>query len=657
MLLLASIVVVAGRWSTITPEVRFSGLIAVLTATFFTAEALRSRLAATSTALAALAATITAPVGIAAAATLDQPWPICVLVGGVGALAATEFQSRRWNVPVLEAATVIAAGLAVTGLAALIDVPAPVLGACAAVGFLGVAATRRSVAMSVAVGATPLLIALSDAGVGAGTLSRIGATGDQLAWSAPLSAAIAAVVIAITATRRRALPLAALSITTLAIGVLTGLGHADLEQFVWWCVPGALVIAVESFRLFDRRSVWSDGAAIVRPYITIPVTLGAALSPALTAAGLFAAELDDTVFDTRWAVASAVTAGACWMATASAAKRDDTPWSVAVSFSAAAAASLATVMAATASVTGWAEVTTLAAITVMTALVGRTRQALWLHAAAVMGVGVWIATLDMLDVSADVSTLTLMVAGAALTGVAFRRWQFGALDTAALFTTAAFVGVSSSASPAVTSLAVALAAAQLTMYAVVRRNMEFAAATGAVFTAALISLWWTSGANDIAIERIAPYGADGIDIAIGAAAIGLIGGGVLVRRMRTVTSWLAYGPGLSMAATWLLDSQFDVKSTWATVLALVLGVAATAVGALRRLGAPLLIGTAMIPATALISAGPRLAAAPSWIWIAGGGVALLALAAFIERSDRPIIGASADGEPTSIVQQFCHDFQ
>ena len=82
LLLVASIIVVAGNWESIDPEVRFAGLVASLVAIFFAAEAGRRRLPSTSRALATLAAALTAPVGVAAAATLGQPWPVCTLVGG-----------------------------------------------------------------------------------------------------------------------------------------------------------------------------------------------------------------------------------------------------------------------------------------------------------------------------------------------------------------------------------------------------------------------------------------------------------------------------------------------------------------------------------------------------------------------------------------------
>ena len=65
--------------------------------------------------------------------------------------------------------------------------------------------------------------------------------------------------------------------------------------------------------------------------------------------------------------------------------------------------------------------------------------------------------------------------------------------------------------------------------------------------------------------------------------------------------------------------------------------------------------------TLLISAGPRLAAAPTWVWIAVGGVGLLGIAAMIERSDRAILPIlrddSDDGDEPSLLESFCQDFE
>jgi hypothetical protein len=65
----------------------------------------------------------------------------------------------------------------------------------------------------------------------------------------------------------------------------------------------------------------------------------------------------------------------------------------------------------------------------------------------------------------------------------------------------------------------------------------------------------------------------------------------------------------------------------------------------------------MLSGTIAVSAGPRLSTAPTWTWIAGGGVALLVVAALVERSERPLlpVGRRSDQE-RSLLEQFCDEF-
>lgn len=59
--------------------------------------------------------------------------------------------------------------------------------------------------MALAVPLVPLLNSVAAAGLGVGTLERIGAIGPSTPWVVPLSSAIAAAVIGVTAHRRSAL--------------------------------------------------------------------------------------------------------------------------------------------------------------------------------------------------------------------------------------------------------------------------------------------------------------------------------------------------------------------------------------------------------------------------------------------------------------------
>ena len=71
-----------------------------------------------------------------------------------------------------------------------------------------------------------------------------------------------------------------------------------------------------------------------------------------------------------------------------------------------------------------------------------------------------------------------------------------------------------------------------------------------------------------------------------------------------------------------------------------------------------MIGSITLVGTLVVSAGPRLATAPTWSWIAGGGVALLIVAALVERSERPLLPVGRrNDDAASLVEQFCEEFQ
>ena len=656
LLLLASIVVVAGRWESITPEVRFAGLIASLLAVYFAAEALRDRLPTTASALAVLAATITAPVGIAAAATLEQPWPICILVGGALALVATEVQSRRWEVPTLHAATAVAAGLAVTGLAALSATPVAVLGALAAAVALVCGAEKRSVALAAAASAVPFLVLLADTGVGVGTLEQIGATGSSLDWSAPLASTIAAVVIAVTAHRRASLTLVALAAAELTIGCAVGLFRLEPSGVVWWSLPALLVLALQATSSLAPRSVWQRACDMASPVVIIPLAFGATLAPQIAFGARALDELSGVGVDAAWALPCGLTALALF---ASAAARRTTREGIAL-FVAGCLAVVATALTVGSALYGWDDVAALWAITVLTAGIAKVRGTAWSHAAAVIAVGAAGASMAVAGLSAGAASVALVALATASMGIAFLRPGLTPMDTIAAGSAVLALLAGLQAAPDVQSLVVAVIAAQFTLYAVARQQRTAAAIGALVSAPATVSLWWTTGTNETVINWLQPYSADGGDLALAVAALSLLISGALLRRSQPlvvrVTSWLAYSPGLGMAAAWLIDAQLDGDGTWATVGGLVVGVVAIGVGGWRRLGAPLVLGTALVGASVLASVGSRLAAAPTWLWIAAGGTGLLVLAALIERNDRPLLIADPNSDEPSLAQQFCREF-
>ena len=280
------------------------------------------------------------------------------------------------------------------------------------------------------------------------------------------------------------------------------------------------------------------------------------------------------------------------------------------------------------------------------------------HAAA--GLAVLTAGLILATVGVDPGTAAMagVLAGAALSGIAIVDRRTRPALTAGLTASALAVHASTFASPVFMSISVMAAGAQVALAAGLWRGPRAALPGAVVAVGAMVSTWWTTGTNDWAIAAIAPYGATGVDIVVGILAAGLVALGAVVRRTQPVTSWLAYGPGLALAGTWLLASQLDPGTDWATFGALALGVVALGIGGWRHLGAPLVGGTLMIAATFVLSAGPRLASAPTWLWIAGGGVGLLVVAALVERSERPLlpVGRRAAEQP-SILERFCKDFR
>lgn len=795
LLLVASIIVVAGNWQSIDPIVRFSGLVAALFAVYFCAEAGRRRYPSTSTALATLAGCLTAPVGIAAAATLEQPWPVCVLVGGIAALVATEVQARRWTVPTLHAATVVAFGLAAVGLSALSSVPVAVIGAVGALVALLLGAERRAVALGVTVGVSPWLVALSDGGIGTGTLAILGITGAGVAWSAPVSCGLAALVIAIVAHRRQNAPLAQTALAVLGSGVVAGLVGAEAGAALWWSAPAIVLLAAEAVAAGRSSAVWSDlarriatpagmgvaYAALTTPYLAL-VARGDTSADAVTAdrwyipLGLSAVALVASAVGTgrtrpTITVVAAVAAGVAalatvglplWLVAAGAAvgwivATVATPWSawdattatcaswilviawivdvpqssgwlaavvasglavivacsmvvrndegfrtiVAAGFVGLVSTVIADSLASPIATPGdvgtivflgliaagvtlradrsfwplvtagtiairtigdgaitWYDVAVAALFAAAVAGSVRNPRGLQAHVATAVATGTVALAMAAAGVDAGTATVAASLAGVALTGLSAIDRRLVTAQTAGITAATIAVLASAESSPVFASIAFAVLGAQLA-YAGALTRTKLAALPGvALATTGTLSLWWTTGTNAWMIGAIAPYGADGTDVALAATVTVLLAAGWLVRRRTAMTTWLAYSPGLGMAGAWLVASQLEPGTDWATFGALIVGIVALGIGGFRRLGAPLVLGTAMVVATIVVSAGPRLTSAPTWAWIATGGIGLLVVAALIERSERPLlpIGRKAETQ-RSLLEQFCEEFE
>ena len=264
LVLAAASVLVVGSWNHIAPAVKLAGLVAANAVVASVAGATRRRLPAVSRAVAHLAAMMTVPSGVAVMAASHQTWPVAVTVGGACGVLACLVQSRRWRAPLLVPAAEAAGVLGLAGVAALTGAPLGLLAAGAAL--VAVVARRDASAgrlAGVAV-AVPLLAVLGALGVGPGTALRLGARGEVLRWAAPVAGAIAAVVFAALARRRREIVLAGSAVVALATGAATGLAMLRPVATVWFGAVGALllaVLAVTELPSLRRDGYWAPWAA------------------------------------------------------------------------------------------------------------------------------------------------------------------------------------------------------------------------------------------------------------------------------------------------------------------------------------------------------------------------------------------------------------
>lgn len=281
LVMIAAGIVVSSSWGAYGPTVRALAIALVTGALAWASERGRQLVPVSAAVTAHVATFLAAPLGIAIASMFGATWPLCLLVGGVLAVAATEFQGRRWPGTVLHAGQVGAISLAATGLAAITGTTAGIVAGIVAVGLVAVGAQRRASALAVLAVASPLLWALADAGIGAGTFERAGLVGDRLGWSGPVVGLLAALVLAISAARTASNVLMLASGLAVVSGAVTGLAAIDGPGVLWWSVPALVVIAIESVWWLlpndeDRSAVRAliDGA-------TIPFAVLACGSPLL----------------------------------------------------------------------------------------------------------------------------------------------------------------------------------------------------------------------------------------------------------------------------------------------------------------------------------------------------------------------------------------
>jgi hypothetical protein len=261
-------------------------------------------------------------------------------------------------------------------------------------------------------------------------------------------------------------------------------------------------------------------------------------------------------------------------------------------------------------------------------------QELWLaHLAAGLAVVATPFGLTAIGATSAEVAAAMLVVAVVLTGSSFVVLTSGPVASAAMTASALAAFVAPVGSPVLVSVAVAVLGIQIALEGLIRSRPEVARAGAAIAAAGTLSSWWTSGANDAVLDWLEPHGVTSGDLAIVALSALLVAGGAYAGRVRAgLSSWVTIGPGLGTLAVWLVDAQLTREVGWSVPLALGLGVVAVGVGGWRRLAAPLVLGTVTIGMTIVVSAGPRLAELDSWVWLALGGLGLLAVAVLVERA-------------------------
>ena len=131
-------------------------------------------------------------------------------------------------------------------------------------------------------------------------------------------------------------------------------------------------------------------------------------------------------------------------------------------------------------------------------------------------------------------------------------------------------------------------------------------------------------------QLLAIHGLTALDVWLLPVAVHLAVAGELARR-RGSSSWVAFVPPLLLVAIPAIAERAVGGGGWHAVLAGTLGVVGVVAGGVRRLAGPLIVGTVITVTVVLVETFAVVAAVPTWVWLAVGGVLLIGAAALIER--------------------------
>jgi hypothetical protein len=114
-------------------------------------------------------------------------------------------------------------------------------------------------------------------------------------------------------------------------------------------------------------------------------------------------------------------------------------------------------------------------------------------------------------------------------------------------------------------------------------------------------------------------------------ALLLLVAGIQAQRAHGVSSWLAHAPSVVLLGGAALLERLDGGSAWHALVAGAVGAVAVAAGGARRLAGPLLVGTLLVVATTIHETLGVTSAVGTPVWLAAGGLALLAAGVTMER--------------------------
>lgn len=145
---------------------------------------------------------------------------------------------------------------------------------------------------------------------------------------------------------------------------------------------------------------------------------------------------------------------------------------------------------------------------------------------------------------------------------------------------------------------------------------------------------WTAAVLGLCVVWVRLWIADVVAIdayTLPASALLLLAGSLLMRRHPALGSWPALGPGLLVAAVPPLVVALLGDDVVRPLVVLAVAVAATVLGAVRRLSAPLTIGALTAAVVAVDQVFPVVLAMPRWLTLGTIGALLIYLGATFER--------------------------